>query len=566
MRSMRMPALVGACVVSALGMATAANAEQGQSSEYVVVYKTGVSRQDARAAIAHAGGRVVSENTDIGVATVRSDDASFAANAAGESALEGAAANKPIGHAPAARIRAKGDDVERSGQWRGQVAARGKGGKPGPVTLDPLADRQWDMRQIGATPEGSYGKQQGSHDVRVGIIDTGVDASHPDIAPNFDSGLSRNFTVDDPTIDGPCADEPDKSCNDPATVDEAGHGTHVAGTIGAPLNGIGTSGVAPKVDLVNLRAGQDSGFFFLGPSLDALTYAGDHGIDVVNMSYYIDPWLFNCRSNPADSPAEQRDQTLIIEATQRAVDYARQHGVTLIAATGNEDTDLGHPDVDPTSPDYPPDTARTRTVDNSCLSMPTEATGVIGVNSTGNAESAPSHMTRKAYYSNYGLEQSDVSAPGGDVRIKDDGARHPEDAVLAPYPENVAREEGLINPDGTAVPPLIRDCQGGRCGYYNYLQGTSMASPHAVGVAALAIAQYGHRDPRNGGLTMNPDQVEKLLLRTATDTPCPAQNPFVYPFLPDNFTAFCEGTPQRNGFFGEGIVNAARIVGARGRD
>ena len=106
-------------------------------------------------------------------------------------------------------------------------------------------------------------------------------------------------------------------------MDENGHGTHVAGTIGAALNGIGMAGVAPKVDLVNIRAGQDSGYFFLGPTLDALTYAGDNGIDVVNMSFYIDPWLYNCTANPADSPAEQRDQKLIIEATQRAIDYAR---------------------------------------------------------------------------------------------------------------------------------------------------------------------------------------------------------------------------------------------------
>jgi hypothetical protein len=48
-----------------------------------------------------------------------------------------------------------------------------------------MADKQWDMRMIGATPDGSYGVQQGSHAVRVGIIDTGIDGSHPDVAPNF---------------------------------------------------------------------------------------------------------------------------------------------------------------------------------------------------------------------------------------------------------------------------------------------------------------------------------------------------------------------------------------------
>ena len=57
---------------------------------------------------------------------------------------------------------------------------------------------------IGATAQGSYRKQPGSKKVRVGIIDTGIDASHPDIAPNFDADLSRNFVTDMPDIDGPC--------------------------------------------------------------------------------------------------------------------------------------------------------------------------------------------------------------------------------------------------------------------------------------------------------------------------------------------------------------------------
>jgi subtilisin family serine protease len=174
---------------------------------------------------------------------------------------------------------------------------------------------------IHATADGSYRTQQGSKKVLVGVLDTGIDGNHPDIKPNFDKSLSRNFTTDIPLVDGPCAAEPDHSCNDPNDVDENSHGTHVASEIGSPINGLGVAGAAPKVTLVNLRAGQDSGFFFTKPSVDALTFAGDHGIDVVNMSYFIDPWLFNCRANPADSPAAQSEQRTIIEATQRALDY-----------------------------------------------------------------------------------------------------------------------------------------------------------------------------------------------------------------------------------------------------
>ena len=404
-------------------------------------------------------------------------------------------------------------------------------------------------------------RQQGSHAVRVGIIDTGIDGSHPDVAPNFDAALSRNFTVDDPTIDGPCATEPDQSCEDPSNIDEDGHGTHVASTSASPLNGHGIGGVAPKVDLVNLRAGQDSGYFFLGPTLDALTYAGDHGIDVVNMSFYIDPWLFNCAANPADSPAEQREQKLVIEATQRAIDYARGRGVTTIAAEGNENTDLGNPTSDATSAGLPGRTApRPRTVDNSCLSMPPRPPA-----SSASPPSGPSK--RKAYYSDYGVEQADVAAPGGDA-FDFAAAARPENLILAAFPESVGRIEDRdgngtpdIDADGNPTTPAVVK-QGNA--YYQWIQGTSMASPHAVGVAALIVAQYGKSDRNNAGVTLAPDRVEQILRRRRSTTPCPNPEPFDYPdpTRPD-YTATCEGNASFNGFYGDGIVNAFDAVTSR---
>src|SRR4051812_809023 len=504
-----------AAALSMLGVAGSAWADTDQAGQrkYVVVYEKGASPADARAAIERHGGRIVEENTDIGVATVEASDAGFEEAAAAEPALEGAAANDPIGTVPSERRkgerqleRAQGErDAQRFGrQSRGRGHGWGHGHHGGShgVTPDPLSSLQWDMDMMDATADGSYAVQQGSHDVRVGIIDTGIDGSHPDIAPNFDSALSRNFTVDDPVVDGPCESDPDGSCEDPADVDEDGHGTHVAGTIGAPLNGLGIAGVAPGVDLVNLRAGQDSGYFFLGLVLDALTYAGDNGIDVVNMSFYIDPWLYNCASNPADSPEQQREQRLILSATQRAIDYARDRGVTTVAAEGNGHTDLGKPVSDDTSPDYPDQetSPHPRTIDNGCESMPTEADGVIGVTSVG-----PSG--RKAYYSDYGVEQADVSAPGGDYWDypgTDQNGTTPN-LILAPYPESIGRANGDIDAAGEPTNDFVlKDATAGPCSYYQYLQGTSMAAPHAVGVAALIIARYGRRDWQYGSVRADP--------------------------------------------------------------
>jgi lantibiotic leader peptide-processing serine protease len=543
------------------------------AAEYVVVYDDDATLSAARAAVRDAGGTIVSENKAVGVATVQSSDPAFAKKADDEQAIYGTtSADRAVGKAPRDSAKPAWRDVESE---RG--APTGGGHHPPVANGDPLSGLQWDMQLIGATPSGSYARQQGSDAVRVGVMDTGIDGSHPDIAQNFDRALSRNFTRDNPVPgidDGPC-EHP--SCVDPVDEDDDGHGTHVAGTIGAALNGLGMAGVAPKVDLINIRAGQDSGFFLLQPTVDALTYAGQSGIDVVNMSFFIDPWLFNCTANPADSPEARAEQRTIIEATTRAVNFARSHGVTLVAAEGNESTDLGHPTVDDSSPDFPPDAAYERTIDNSsCFVMPTEAEGVIAVSAVGPVNPAVSPHPRKAYYSNYGIEQTTVSAPGGDRRefFGTPMYNAPETRVLAPYPLNVAVACGEVDangvPNGTTLcdpanlgkvvpkfPPLVRNCANGVCALYQWLQGTSMAAPHAVGVAAIIIAEKGRHDPAHGGVTMDPAKVERLLRRTATDTPCPAQNPFVYPDNPPGVgPALCEGTPEFNGFYGDGIVNA----------
>jgi len=568
-------ALLGAVVTSTMlatigsgataPAAAAPAAPAAASAEYVVLYRTGQGSAAARADIAKAGGTVVRENTKVGYALVRSANATFTSAAASSAALEGAARNRIIGTSPKG-ARARADAIERLPSER--AATRGTGGladaparsaAPAGVAPEPLADRQWNMRQMGATPAGSYAKNQGSHGVRVGVIDTGIDGTHPDIAPNFDRALSHNFVTDNPFIDGPCEVA---SCVDPADVDDFGHGTLVASLVGAPVNELGIAGVAPKVSLVNIRAGQDSGYLFLQPILDALTYAGDIGVDVVNLSFFVDPWVFNCLDNPADSPAEQAEQRVIRTATQRALNYALSHGVLPIAAMANEATDLGKPTDDDISPDFPPGTAKHRDIDNSCIMVPTESSGVVGVSSTG-----PS--TRKAYYSNYGVEQTDIAAPGGDAYDGPDNTFDERNRVLAAYPARLAQLAGQLNPDGTPNTPLVvRDCKAGVCGYYQYQQGTSLAAPHATGVAALVVSRLGVPDATHGGKKLAPNVTRAKLFSTAVSHACPQPRLLHYKRIQTDGTVaeddhFCAGPIEKNGFYGRGIVNAYRAATTR---
>jgi subtilisin family serine protease len=523
------------------------------AAEYVVSSPSGA--RAVRSAVAAAGGEVVDFLPAVGLAKVRADDADFLAKVRRQPAVEAAGRNGSVGTTkpgmPHQWVQERPAAADLS-QHRGP--RHGSGGSKG---AEPLAPLQWGLAMLDA--DRAHRKATGKG-TQVGIIDSGIDASHPDLARNFDRSRSRNFTTDIPAVDGPCEVT---SCVDPADTDDNGHGTHVAGIVAADDNGLGMQGVAPDARLVNLRAGQDSGYFFLYETVAALVAAGTMKLDAVNMSFYTDPWLFNCASR-ADylsgtvTGAEIAEQAMTRKLLLSAVTFAHRRGVTLVGSAGNNFTDLAAPTrTDASSPDHPAGAARERVVTKNCLVLPGEAPQVISVTAVG-----PS--STKADYSSYGFGAVEIAAPGGWLRdgIGTPTFQTPGNMVLSAYPLHAAIAKGLADADGNPTSTAsVRSCTNGVCGFYTYLQGTSMAAPHVTGVAALVVDRHGHRT-RDGRKALNPDRVRRILERSAVDHACPAGGTEVYTDegRSEAYNAVCEGTTRRNGLYGEGIVNADRAL------
>jgi subtilisin family serine protease len=398
---------------------------------------------------------------------------------------------------------------------------------------EPLGPCQWDMALINATDTGSYQYATGAG-VTVGVIDSGVDFDHADIAPNLDEDLSCSFIFDDtPTADP--AEVANGDCSNKGAVQDLnGHGSHVASTIAAPINGVGIAGVAPDATIVGLKACTKVGYCFADSVAAALRYAGDQGIDIVNLSLFADPYLYYCKS--------EKEQKAILKELESAARYAQQRGVLIVTSAGNEQADLQHPGIDDTSPDWPPGSAEVRDVKNNCRVAPTELPGVLTVSATGPI-GYPGYDLWIADYSSVGMSRVDVTAPGGDF-FRATGTV--QDAILAALTSTSDPDDGIWDfydflEQVVPYPGLTSLDQGYR---YAFLNGTSMSSPHAAGVAALVKEMHPN---------WSPGAVKAAVQRTAQHVDCP---PDWEPLSSGDERERCYGGGGRTSFFGHGLVDA----------
>lgn len=465
-------ALAATALVAALS--AAGSAGSAESTTYLVLYKQQSVPADAARAIERAGGTVAYAYGQIGVAIARSDTTGFGERLEQDAKVEGVAAT--------AGYRVGLETVHEA-----DAEGPPSGDLPNtPATdADTLSPLQWDMRQI-HTP-AAHAITGGSRAVLAGDLDTGVDWSHPDLAANIDFANSTSCVGGVPNQ------------TPAAWLDDLGHGTHTAGTIAAASNGVGIVGVAPNVRLAAVKTADPAGFFYPEAVVCAFVWAGSHHFDVANNSWFADPFQFNCHNDPVTQA--------IFKAEHRAIRYAMNQGVTVVASAGNSNFDL----------------TRDAPEGNECVRIPSEIEGVITVTSNGN-------LRRKAFYSNYGVAVVNVTAPGGDsTQITPEATNG---RVLSTWPSYLP----CLRPAFDPTAPTAVWC---------YQQGTSMAAPHATGVAALIISRFGDAgSPQNGKL--RPQQVQAYLEQTADPLACDAPA--------------CYGGVGYNAYYGHGQVNALAAV------
>jgi subtilisin family serine protease len=458
-------------ILAALALLSAANV----SAETFVVLANGQKFDDSLvSSLELAGGDVRYLMKSVGIAVVDSDAEGFLNTAESIDGIRSVSHDLPL-------------------QWQqdhfGELISSATVEPPFTGDDDFFFDLQWGHAAIDTQDAWARGHRGAG--VRVAVLDTGIDVDHFDLAANINVALSTSFVPGEP-VDTSVL-QPNGSFN---------HGSHVAGVIAAADNGFGTIGVAPEAELVAIKvlsqideSGSSSGI------LAGMFYAGLIEADVINMSLGFEVPR-NCTFGSVHFPA--RDCAELMVAGSRIANFIRQQGGLLIVAAGNSARDLDH--------------------DAALKEFPVDLPGVVRISATGPDGWAYDPLTDLdllASYSNFGSSVIDFAAPGGDFRLFLRG-----DFTICNGPV-------IIDACGN-MDQIYSTVNGGGPGqavaYYTYTSGTSMAAPHAAGVAALIIGASGG--------DMHPAAVVAAMRAGADDL----------------------GKPGKDPAYGHGRINAANSV------
>lgn len=428
--------ILAAIILCAL--VTSVAAAQNSKTYIILAKNTGAGSTNSFAA--SLGSSLVAQYDEAGIVVAQSSDPNFANWAASQPGVGQVAEDQVVNWLP--------------NETSIQVNAADAGASSPTANQERFSALQWNLRQIHADQTAANGDRgNGLVRARVAIVDSGIVTTHPDIAPNLNLALSKSFV-------------PGEGLNPPAGV--FNHGTHVAGIVAAAINGIGTQGVAPEAEIVAVKV------------LSALTGSGSYAQVIAGIEYASGPAVHADIINMSLGSTFDRINAggggtgPLISALNRAVNHAEQQGTLVVSAAGNNGVDLN---------------GRLFEVPGqSGHGMAVSATGPLDFGVLGNGAT----FDRLASYSNFGQSVINVAAPGGDEdpRLVANPASKSPVCQVGVFVNFCFVFDFVISPGGFSV------SSNGTVNYlYFFAAGTSMATPHVSGEAALIVGKYGHMNP-----------------------------------------------------------------------
>jgi subtilisin family serine protease len=344
-------------------LAAGVSVGQTQTSTYVIMAKgQGAGSTSFAAAL---GSSVIAKYDEIGIVVARSNDPHFATSASALSGVQSVALDREV------QWISPNEQFIDSGYALEDSAVPVVTALP-PANQESFSAFQWNLRQIHADQTAANADRGDTATrAKVAILDTGIVASHIDIAANLNLGLSTSFVPTEPSFIYP-------------SDGTFSHATHVGGIVAAPINGIGTQGVAPNAELVSVKVLRDSGSGLFSWAIQGIEYASGPSVhaDIINMSL----GAFFDRNNAGGG----NDTAKLMSALDRVINHAQARGTLVVSSAGNDAANLN----------------------SRFVSIPAQSGNGMALSATGPVNQE--NFDRLASYSNFGQSVINVAAPGGD--------------------------------------------------------------------------------------------------------------------------------------------------------
>lgn len=403
-----------------------------ENGQHVVVFKGNGIPAGFAAEVAALGGTVTYAHAGVGFAIVSGLGDAAAAQVGGLGGVSAVQADEVFQLESTAAAAEADFDLVAQSQADPATAAR--------------YGFQWNMRLINADDAWAAGKL-GSPGVTVAILDSGIDYDAPDLNGLVDLSRSASFVPSDDAITA--AYFPGRH----PINDYNGHGTNVATQVSSKA--VAIAGVTSRTTLIGVKVLGANNTGSLAGVLAGITWAADQGADIANMSL--------------GGVLAKTGGGAFVSLVHRTLAYANRQGMLIVVSAGNGPSDLDH--------------------DGNTLALYCSMPHVLCVSSVGPATEML-NQDAPAFYTNFGRSSISVAAPGGNADAANGFpvSARPWGPDFASRIWSLCAKYRIAGFDATGA-PILTPCTAGNRLYG--LVGTSQATPHVSGLAALLITEHG---------------------------------------------------------------------------